>query len=95
VYATATAHQDEVKQRCLVHLDELSVPLLDVIFALGWLVIHLLVGLHVELAVLDDLGQDLAGHVGQWDDILSASVCRCTTDVSDDAMMRCLGRMRL
>lgn len=69
-------HQDEVEQRGLVHLDKLGVPLLDVVLALGGLVVHLLVGLHVELAVLDDLGQDLAGHIGQRDDVLSARVCR-------------------
>lgn len=54
-HAGAAAYQDEVEQCCLVNLDKLRVPLLDLVLGLGRLVIHLGVRLNVELAELNHL----------------------------------------
>lgn len=69
------SYQDEIKQRCLVHLDELCVPLLDIIFTLCWLIIYFPVCFYMEPAVLDDLGQDLARYIGQGDDVFGTGIC--------------------
>jgi hypothetical protein len=68
-------HQDEVEQRRLVHLHELSVPVLDLVLGLGGLVVcALLFRVDVELAVLDYLCEDAPSHVGKRDGVLGAGI---------------------
>lgn len=71
----AGAHQDELEERALVHLDEVRVLRLDVLLLhrLG-AVFRLLVRSRVELAVLHHLRQDLGGHVGQRHRLVHARV---------------------
>ena len=61
-----TTHQDELEQRRLIHLDEIGVEVLLLVVG---------VGLGVELAVLDHLGQDLRGDVGKGDGRVRAGIC--------------------
>ena len=61
-----TTHQDELEQRRLIHLDEIGVEVLLLVVG---------VGLGVELAVLDHLGQDLRGDVGKGNGRVRAGIC--------------------
>ena len=68
------AHQDEFKQGALVHLHEVGIPCLDLLFRLRpWLVAVLRV-LRVKRAVLYDLSQDFPRNVGKRY-TLSAGLC--------------------
>lgn len=54
------AYQNQLKQGCLVDLDEVGVVGFDFVVGLGRLVIVVLLGsCHMELAILDHLGEDL------------------------------------
>lgn len=50
-----SSHQDEVEECCLVNLDKLGVPRIDILLTLCGLLVYLLAGSVMELAVLDDL----------------------------------------
>ena len=64
-------HQDQLEQRGLVHLDELGVEggFLFLLVALFFVLRG------VELGVLDHLGEDLRGDVGQGNGGVRAGVC--------------------
>ena len=59
-------HQDKLEQRRLINLDEIGVEVLLLVVG---------VGLGVELAVLDHLGQDLRGDVGKGNGRVRAGIC--------------------
>lgn len=64
-------NQDEIEQRGLINLDEISIPSLKLI--LGGFLIGIR-SLDVLLAILDHLSQDLAGDVGKRDAAVGAVV---------------------
>ena len=67
------ANQDEIEEGGLVDFDEFLVPVLELLIGRGDTVLGFR-GLDVLFAVLDDLRQDLAGHVRQRDSIVGAIV---------------------
>jgi len=64
-------NQNEIEERGLINLDKFSIPGLE--FILGRLFIGA-IGLNVLLAVLDDLGENLACDVGKRDPTVGAIV---------------------
>ena len=72
--SSGKTHQDELEERGLVHLHEVRVERLLLLLGRRLLLVRL-GGVHVVLAVLDHLGQDLAAHVGQRDGVVQPRVC--------------------
>lgn len=48
-------YQYEFEKSALVHFDKVSIPSLDLLLCLGWLFFCLLLGIHMILAILNDL----------------------------------------
>ncbi|KAF3782556.1 hypothetical protein EJ110_NYTH16700 [Nymphaea thermarum] len=65
-------YQNEIEEHCLVHLNKLGIPRLELFFL--DLVVAGLLGIAVHFAVLDDLRQDLVGNVGQGDAGISTTI---------------------
>ena len=77
--ASSGTHQDELEQGSLVDLDEVAVKGLHLLLRFAGLLVGtgagLLLRLHVVLAVLDHLAEDLPSHVRQRDNRIRARVC--------------------
>lgn len=68
------ADQDEIEEGGLIDLDEVSVPGLEIVVGGGGGAVVGLGSLNVLLAVLDDLGKDLARNVRKGNSVVGAVV---------------------
>ncbi len=69
-----TPYQDKIEQCGLIHLHEIQVPGLDFVLRRSRLVVAGLLVIDMVLTILDHLGQNLAGDVGERNRMIHARV---------------------